>query len=78
MTPLVLATWLLVAAEPVEQATVLVVVGASGAPDYEEPLAQSAERWKAVAEKAGAKCLRVGDGTGEEPPCQQSLISHAG
>lgn len=73
MTPLVLAAWLLVAAEPVEQATVLVVVGAPGAPEYEEPFARSADRWKLAAEKAGARCLRVGDRASEEPADRKRL-----
>lgn len=70
MTLLLVAACLIIGAEPAEQpverATVLVVVGAPGAPEYEQPFAQSAERWKSAAEKADAKYLRVGDPASEE------------
>jgi len=73
MTPLLVATWLLLAAEPLDQATVLIVVGAPGTAEYEEPFAQSGGRWKLAAEKAGAKCLRIGDRASDDPTDRERL-----
>ena len=85
MTPLAFATWLIIAALPsagreyappngqIEQATLLIVVGAHGAPEYEQPFVQSAQRWKLAAEKAGAKCLGVGDHAADEPTDRKRL-----
>jgi len=59
MTPLILITCLLIAPQPVEQPTVVIVVGAAGQPEYGEEFARWADRWELAAEKGGAKCVRV-------------------
>jgi len=61
MTFFVLITSLLVAPDPVEQPTVVIVVGAAGAPEYGEAFTRWAGRWELAAEKGGAKCVRVDD-----------------
>jgi hypothetical protein len=42
------------------EATMLVVVGAEGAPEYGRQFASWAERWRAIARQADAKLLEVG------------------
>ena len=59
---LLLAASLLVTAEPSEPATLVVVVGAAGTPEYGEAFQQWARRWESAAAQAGARCLRVGHG----------------
>lgn len=59
MTPLILITCLLIAPQPVEQPTVVIVVGAAGQPEYGERFDQWADRWELAAEKGGAKCVPV-------------------
>jgi hypothetical protein len=61
MTSLVLITFLLVAPAPVEQPTVVIVVGAAGASEYGAAFARWAGRWELAAEKGGATCVRVDD-----------------
>ena len=39
---------------------VVIVVGASGAPEYAAQFRQSADRWQAAAKKAGAESIRIG------------------
>ncbi|MHC4406182.1 MAG: hypothetical protein ACYTG0_41635 [Planctomycetota bacterium] len=67
MKSLILLTLLVVAAEEDERPTVMIVVGAPGAPEYGEPFREWADRWQRAAEQNGVKCLRFGDGpAGEE------------
>lgn len=73
MKPLVLIAWLIIGAEKVEQPTVLIVVGAPGAPEYDERFAQWAGRWELAARKADAKCLRVGDSQTSDVTDRQRL-----
>ncbi len=73
MKLLVLVTWLIIGPEMAEQPTVLIVVGAPGTPEYGREFARWAGRWELAAKKAGAKCLRVGDGQANNPADHQSL-----
>ena len=67
MKPLIVLGCLILGAQAAERPTVLIVVGAPGAPEYGGGFVQWAGRWESAAEKAGAKFLRVGDGpTGEK------------
>jgi hypothetical protein len=43
-----------------DRSSVIVVVGASGAPDYEAQFQRWADRWQTAAEKASAECIRLG------------------
>ncbi len=43
-----------------DRACVLIVVGASGSPDYAGQFSQSAELWEAAAAKAGAESIAIG------------------
>jgi hypothetical protein len=52
--------------EPAQRPTVVLVVGAAGMPEYGQMFIQWTERWREAAEKAGARCLRIGgDSPGE-------------
>jgi hypothetical protein len=44
-----------------ERPTVLVVIGAAGAPEYGEQFAEWADRWEQAADRGGASCVRIGD-----------------
>ena len=43
-----------------DRSCVVIVVGASGAPEYAAQFRQSADRWQAAAKKAGAESIRLG------------------
>lgn len=49
-----------------DQQSVIVVVGAVGSAEYEEPFSDWADRWRAAADSAGAKYHEVGRDAGEE------------
>jgi hypothetical protein len=49
-----------------DRATVLVVVGAPGAPEYEARFAGAARRFADACAKAGARCVTIGSGAGAE------------
>jgi hypothetical protein len=50
----------LAVAGALDRPSVVIVVGASGAPEYAAQFRQSADRWQAVAKKAGAESIRIG------------------
>ena len=60
MHGLILATALLMAADTNQPATVLVVTGAAGSPEYAEPFRQWADRWVSAAAGAGDNCIYLG------------------
>jgi hypothetical protein len=51
---------LMVAAGTDDRASVVTVVGASGAPEYAGQFGLAAERWQAAAKKAGAESIAIG------------------
>jgi len=73
MKRLIVMSWLMIAAEAVGEPTVVIVVGAPGAPQYSDRFAAWGGRWQAAAAKAGAKCLRVGDDQSSEKTDRQRL-----
>jgi hypothetical protein len=50
----------LAAAGAEDRASVVIVVGASGAPEYAGQFRQAADRWQAAAKKAGVESIRIG------------------
>ena len=62
MNALVLISCLLLPAAPVERATVLIVVGAEGEPEYGRQFTEWAGRWQQAAQAGGAVCVRIGSG----------------
>jgi hypothetical protein len=60
MNPLFAACLCLAAASSGDRACVLVVVGASGSPDYAGQFSQWAEIWQAAAAKGGAESILLG------------------
>jgi hypothetical protein len=50
----------LAAADAEDRPCVVIVVGASGAPEYAAQFRQSADRWQAAAKQAGAESIRLG------------------
>ncbi|MBW3543756.1 MAG: hypothetical protein KY476_26205, partial [Planctomycetes bacterium] len=46
--------------EPTGRATVIVVVGASGTPEYGGEFARWADRWLAAANRSGARTITIG------------------
>ena len=50
----------LAAAGAEDRPCVVIVVGASGTPEYAAQFRQSADRWQAAAKKAGAESIRIG------------------
>jgi hypothetical protein len=80
-TAFLVAAWLItfLAVPCRAETTVIVVVGAEGAPDYGRQFASWADRWRAAAQLAGAKLVEVGlseiGDTGDRARLQQILQS---
>lgn len=62
MDTLILIAALMLGAETADPPTVVVVIGAPGAPEYAQQFHRWADRWQSGAERAGAKCLRLDGG----------------
>ncbi len=60
MNTLLAACVCLAAVAPGDRPTVLIVIGASGSPDYAGQFSQWAELWQAAANKAGAESVLIG------------------
>ena len=60
MTAVLALSLCLATADPLDRPCVVIVVGASGAPEYAAQFRQSADRWQAAAQKAGVESIRIG------------------
>ncbi len=60
MKALLAITLCLAASGAEDRPCVVIVVGASGAPEYAAQFRQSADRWQAAAKKAGTESIRIG------------------
>jgi hypothetical protein len=60
MTAVLALCLCLATAGPLDRPCVVIVVGASGAPEYAAQFRQSADRWQAAAQKAGVESIRIG------------------
>jgi hypothetical protein len=49
-----------------EPADIVLVMGAPGAPEYEQDFVRQTEKWMAVAEAGGHRCVRIGCDAGAE------------
>ena len=59
------------------RATVLVVVGTPGTPDYERAFAAWSERWQAAANQAAADCVVIGGlKAGSTDPAEKPISDH--
>ncbi len=72
----ILLSLLLAAGEVRPSQTVVVVVGASGAKEYEEPFNRWADRWQDAATAASAKCIRIGSDDGDNRSDRDRLADH--
>jgi hypothetical protein len=60
VSTIIFLTALVAGAESTDLPTVVIAVGAPGAPEYQEPFQEWAERWQQAAEQAGARVVRIG------------------
>ena len=64
---------LAVTAQAVERPTVIVVVGAPGASDYDRQFNTWADRWETSARQANARCIRLGQDLSGTTPVRDRL-----
>ncbi len=64
---------LIIGVEAAQQPTVVIVVGAPGAPEYGVKFNEWADRWGRAARQAGARCVRIGSDASPDRPDRERL-----